>query len=79
MVDEEIDEVVQSLVNISRDAKNTAQEYTESRMNEVISVQINYPSMLRTAAKCLILTLLFFGALYVLSVTRDYTEVRLGE
>ncbi len=79
VVDEEIDEVVQSLVNISRDAKNTAQEYTESRMNEVISVQINYPSMLRTAAKCLILTLLFFGALYVLSVTRDYTEGRLGE
>ncbi len=78
ITDAEIDKITQSLLSISEDAKKTAQEYTETRMNGVISTQINTPSVVTTVIKSLIIAFMFFVALYVLSITKDYMNDRLS-
>ena len=78
VTDAEIDKITDSLLSISEDAKETAQEYTETRMNGVISTQINTPSVVGTVVKSLIIAFLVFGALYVLSITKDYLNDRMS-
>ncbi|MBO4548044.1 MAG: hypothetical protein J5758_02410 [Abditibacteriota bacterium] len=78
VLDKEIEKICDSLVQISKDARYAAQAYTETRMNGVISAQVAHPSPVQTGAACFVTALLFFGALYMLSATQDYTEGRTG-
>lgn len=72
VTEKNIEKIYTSLKSISASAESTAREYSDTRMNRVISTRIIYPSPAASAAIILLVSAMLFGALYMLSAAHRY-------
>lgn len=78
-VQEMIRQIYETMVKYSKEAWSLVQEYTETQMNQCITVTVQKVSLMNMAVVCVMAAAVFYGALVLLTVASKAKKIRLGD